>query len=99
MTANGSRTELRKDPTSGRWVLVTNRARRPSDGPRCPFCPGHEAETPPEIAAYRSDGQPPNSSDWLVRVIPERAPLLQIEGDIQREGVGGFVKGPGRGGG
>jgi len=97
MTGNGSRTELRKDPTSGRWVLVQNRASRPSDGTRCPFCPGHEAETPPEIAAYRSDGQPPNSADWLVRVIPERAPLLQIEGDIQREGLGMFDKVSGRG--
>ncbi len=97
MTANGSHTELRKDPTSGRWVLVQNRASRLSDGTRCPFCPGHEGETPPEITAYRSDGQPPNSSEWLVRVIPERAPLLQIEGDIQREGLGIFDKVSGRG--
>lgn len=97
MTGNGFQTELRKDPTSGRWVLVQNRASRPTDGTRCPFCPGHEAETPPEIAAYRSDGQPPNSSEWLVRVIPERAPLLQIEGDIQREGIGIFDKVSGRG--
>ena len=97
MTGNGSRTELRKDPTSGRWVLVQNRASRSSDGTRCPFCPGHETETPPEITAYRSDGQPPNSSEWLVRVVPERAPLLQVEGDIQREGLGIFDKVSGRG--
>ncbi len=97
MTGNGFHTELRKDPTSGRWVLVQNRTSRASDGTRCPFCPGHEAETPPEIAAYRSDGQPANSSEWLVRVIPERAPLLQIEGDIQREGLGIFDKVSGRG--
>jgi UDPglucose--hexose-1-phosphate uridylyltransferase len=97
MTSNGFHTELRKDPTSGRWVLIQNRATRPSDGTRCPFCPGHEAETPPEIAAYRSDGQLPNSSEWLVRVIPERSPLLQIEGDIQREGLGIFDKVSGRG--
>ncbi len=97
MTGNGFHTELRKDPTSGRWVLVQNRASRPSDGTRCPFCPGHEAETPPEITAYRSDGQPPNSSEWLVRVIPERAPLLQVEGNIQREGLGIFDKVSGRG--
>ncbi len=97
MTSNGSRTELRKDPTSGRWVLIQNRTSRASDGTRCLFCPGHETETPPEIAAYRSDGQPPNSAEWLVRVIPERAPLLQIEGDIQREGLGIFDKVSGRG--
>ena len=97
MTPVASRTELRKDPTSGRWVLVENRTARPSYGDRCPFCPGHETETPPEITAYRSDGQPPNSSEWLVRVIPERAPLLQVEGDIQREGLGIFDKVSGRG--
>ncbi len=97
MTGNGCHTELRKDPTSGRWVLVQNRTPRPSNGSQCPFCPGHEDETPSEIAAYRSDGQPPNSSEWLVRVIPERAPLLQIEGDIQREGLGIFDRVSGRG--
>jgi UDPglucose--hexose-1-phosphate uridylyltransferase len=97
MTGKSSRTELRKDPTSGRWVLVQNRTLRPSNGGQCPFCPGHEHETPPEIAAYRSDGQPPDTSEWLVRVIPERAPVLQIEGDIQREGVGIFDKVSGRG--
>lgn len=53
--------------------------------------------TLPEIAAYRSDGQPPNTPHWLVRVIPERAPLLQIEGDIQREGLGIFDRVSGRG--
>lgn len=97
MTPLSSRTELRKDPTSGRWVLIQNRPNQPRDGSECPFCPGHETETPPEITAYRSDGQPPNSSEWLVRVIPERAPLLQVEGDIQREGLGIFDKVSGRG--
>jgi len=97
MTGNGSRTELRKDPTSGRWVLVQHRTTRPRDNGGCPFCSGHEQETPPEIAAYRSNGQPPNSPEWLVRVIPERAPLLQTEGDIQREGLGIFDMVSGRG--
>jgi len=98
MTPLGPRTELRKDPTSGRWVLVQSRPNQPKkDASECPFCPGHETETPPEITAYRSDGQPANSSEWLVRVIPERAPLLQVEGDIQREGLGVFDKVSGRG--
>lgn len=95
----GGRTELRKDPTSNRWILVQ---REPflvlehGNGP-CPFCPGREATTPSEIAAYRNNGQPANGSDWLVRVIPERAPLLQIEGDIHREGLGIFDRVSGRG--
>jgi UDPglucose--hexose-1-phosphate uridylyltransferase len=97
MTATAAPTELRKDPASGQWVLVrTGAIRTPTDGV-CPFCPGREADTPAEVAAYRSNGQPPNSSDWLVRVIPERAPLLQIEGDICREGLGIFDKVSGRG--
>lgn len=82
--------ELRKVPTSGRWVLALNRTPRTNGDGSCPFCPGNEARTPAEIAAYRSNGQPRNSSEWLVRVIPERAPLLQIEGDIHREGIGVF---------
>ncbi|MBI4460150.1 MAG: galactose-1-phosphate uridylyltransferase, partial [Acidobacteria bacterium] len=65
--------ELRKDPVTGRWVIIaTDRAKRPSDfvhepeKPRgsgfCPFCYGNELKTPPEILAYRSDGTAPNSS-------------------------------------
>lgn len=92
-----SRTEFRKDPTSGRWVLVVNGGPRSKGPGACPFCPGREAETPAEVAAYRSNGQPPNSSDWLVRVIPERAPLLQIEGNIHRQGLGIFDTVSGRG--
>jgi UDPglucose--hexose-1-phosphate uridylyltransferase len=92
-------TELRKDPVTNRWVLVQRGA--PLDHGNahspCPFCPGHEAATPKEIAAYRTNGQPANSAEWLVRVIPERAPLLQIEGEIQREGLGVFDRVSGRG--
>jgi UDPglucose--hexose-1-phosphate uridylyltransferase len=91
------RTELRKDPTSGQWVLVRNWTPQPRRDDECPFCPGHESETPPEIAAYRTNGHLPNSSEWLVRVIPDRAPLLQIEGDIQREGLGIYDSVSGRG--
>ncbi len=95
--ATAPRTELRKDPTSGRWVLVRNSPLPLSGDAACPFCPGHEEHTPPEITAYRTNGQPANSSQWQVRVIPERAPLLQIEGDIQREGLGMFDKVSSRG--
>jgi UDPglucose--hexose-1-phosphate uridylyltransferase len=44
----------------------------------CPFCPGNEAFTPPEIYAVRS---PDNSapSDWKVRVFPNKFPALRIE--------------------
>jgi UDPglucose--hexose-1-phosphate uridylyltransferase len=95
--ASLAQTELRKDPASGRWVLVRNGAPQPEGNGSCLFCPGREGEIPPEIVAYRTNGQSPNSRDWLVRVIPERAPLLQIEGDIRRNGLGIFDSVSGRG--
>lgn len=97
MFASAPRTELRKDPASDRWVLIRNEVPHWSGTGVCPFCPGHEAQTPNEIAAYRTNGQPPNSPEWLVRVIPERAPILQVEGNIYREGFGIFDMVTGRG--
>ncbi len=97
MMEPGSRTELRKDPVSGRWVLVRNYFPRENGVKLCPFCPGRETQTSPEIAAYRTNSEPSNASGWLVRVIPERSPLLQVEGDIYREGIGMFDKVSGRG--
>jgi UDPglucose--hexose-1-phosphate uridylyltransferase len=77
---------LRKDPTRGQWVLV----RPPLPGPpattECPFCPGNERLTPPEIAAYRPDGG--DAASWSVRVIPEADPYFRIEMPIVREGIG-----------
>jgi UDPglucose--hexose-1-phosphate uridylyltransferase len=90
--------ELRRDPVVGRWVIIaTDRGRRPSDfgaveekkrGGFCPFCPGNEGETPPEITAIRSDGTPPNTPGWSVRVVPNKYPVLQIEGDLDKRGIG-----------
>jgi UDPglucose--hexose-1-phosphate uridylyltransferase len=81
--------ELRKDPTRGQWVLIRPKA----DGGRpapCPFCPGAEATTGDEIAAYRKEGSPPNSPDWTVRVVPEPDAYFRIEWELIREGVGMF---------
>jgi UDPglucose--hexose-1-phosphate uridylyltransferase len=90
--------ELRKDPITGRWVIVaTDRARRPGDfvrervvvrNPRiCPFCQGHESKTPPEVLAYRTSGGP-NQPGWSLRVIPNKFPALRVEGDLDRQGDG-----------
>jgi len=87
--------ELRKDPVVGRWVIIaTERARRPSDftpeptrlkGPTgCVFCPGSEDKTPPEVLALRPGG----TSQWTLRVVPNKFPALQIEGDLAPEGEG-----------
>jgi len=94
--------ELRKDPIIGRWVIIsTERGKRPSDfssAPKrrgnklCPFCPGNESATPPEILAFRSDSSQPNKPGWTLRVISNKFPALRIEGDLNREGRGIFDK-------
>ena len=91
--------ELRKDPITGRWVIIaTERAKRPSDFVRdkveihgsgfCPFCYGNEAKTPPEIIAYRNDGSTRNSPGWSLRVVANKFPALGIEGSLNRQGEG-----------
>jgi UDPglucose--hexose-1-phosphate uridylyltransferase len=86
--------ELRRDPVIGRWVIIASeRARRPHDfgagdgaagrrsGP-CPFCPGQEHLTPPEVAALRPNG------DWRARVVPNKFPALMVEGELGKRGDG-----------
>ncbi|MCU0641559.1 MAG: galactose-1-phosphate uridylyltransferase [Candidatus Margulisbacteria bacterium] len=93
--------ELRKDPISDRWVVVsTERGRRPTDfggttvaaeqaeTKFCPFCDGNEAKTPAEIIAWRKAASLPNTTGWDVRVIPNKFPALIIEGDVNRTGMG-----------
>ncbi|HMC53993.1 MAG TPA: galactose-1-phosphate uridylyltransferase [Gemmatimonadaceae bacterium] len=92
--------ELRKDPVTGRWVIIsTDRQKRPNDfvferaaaigKDPCPFCPGHEGLTPPEVMAYRN-GSAPNAPGWDVRVVPNKFPALQVEGQFDRTGEGMF---------
>jgi UDPglucose--hexose-1-phosphate uridylyltransferase len=57
-------------------------------GGPCAFCYGNEAQTPPEIEAIREPGTAANSPGWQVRVVPNKFPALQIEGDLDRHGVG-----------
>jgi len=57
----------------------------------CPFCPGAESQTNHEILVYRP--QPngnPSSTQWLLRVIPNRLPILRTEVPLEREGIGMF---------
>ncbi|MEK7750737.1 MAG: galactose-1-phosphate uridylyltransferase, partial [Acidobacteriota bacterium] len=94
--------ELRKDPITGRWVIIaTDRPRRPGDfvreqvAPRgvraCPFCPGSEDKTPPEVLAYRNGGAA-NEPGWTLRVIPNKFPALRVEGSMERQGEGLYDK-------
>jgi len=80
--------ELRKDPTRGRWVLVRPATSRPAPTDECPFCPGNESLTPPEITAYRKDDSSADGPGWSVRVIPEVDPYFRVEQGLTREGVG-----------
>lgn len=90
--------ELRKDAITGRWVIIsTERGKRPIDfkmekrplkGGFCPFCEGNEDKTPPEVLAYRDPHSAPNSRGWRVRVVPNKFPALQIEGDLDKHGDG-----------
>jgi len=94
--------ELRKDPVTGRWVIIsTERGKRPSDfgiennkpkGGFCPFCPGNEEKTPPEIIAFRQGGSLANAPGWRLRVVPNKFPALRVEDDLNREGVGLYDK-------
>jgi UDPglucose--hexose-1-phosphate uridylyltransferase len=95
--------ELRKDPITGRWVIIaTDRAKRPTDFVRekveihgsgfCPFCSGNEAKTPPEILAYRKDGGQRDTPGWSLRVVSNKFPALGIEGTLNRQGEGLYDK-------
>ncbi|MBZ5612213.1 MAG: galactose-1-phosphate uridylyltransferase [Acidobacteriia bacterium] len=86
--------ELRKDPVTGRWVIIaTDPARRPSDFIRsrvvsksngdCPFCAGQENQTPPEILSYRDQ-----ANQWNLRVVPNKFPALRVEEMLDRTGEG-----------
>ncbi len=68
---------MRKHLITGEPILFApERASRPHaffgdedvTQPRCPFCPGHEDDTPPQIAAI---GDP-----WRVRVFPNKYPSV-----------------------
>jgi len=91
--------ELRQDPLVGRWIIfATERTRRPHDfldhhnqiaEPKInPFAEGNEQLTPPEIFAVRPPNSKPNGPGWKVRVVPNKFPVLRIEGTLEKEGDG-----------
>jgi UDPglucose--hexose-1-phosphate uridylyltransferase len=86
-----SLSELRRDPVSGRWVIIAaGRSKRPDEyrterrlfvrnpgtAVFCPFCPGNEAKTPPAIYTVPVPGTQPEDSGWRVRVVPNKFPAL-----------------------
>jgi len=84
MTAREA-SRLRFDVATDDWVLFAPaRSRRPHPAPEvtsreapdgyCPFCPGHESDTPGEIERLGAAG---GGASWLVRVVPNKFPALE----------------------
>ena len=94
--------QLRFDHTTSDWVVFAplrklrphretsagSAARERSNEPldSCPFCPGNERMTPPEIYAIRGNSR--SESDWQVRVVANQFPALRIEEDHHRNDEG-----------
>ncbi|MEW5944772.1 MAG: galactose-1-phosphate uridylyltransferase [bacterium] len=82
--------ELRQNRITGEWVIIaTERALRPEDfhknnekpklprfSENCPFCPGNEHMTPPEIMAARPVDSQPDTPGWQARITPNKFPAL-----------------------
>ena len=82
-----SEPEVRIDQLTGlRAILAPARADRPNafalderplpDPGGCPFCEGHEQDTPGEVWAERPGGGEPNSGGWSARAVPNLYPAL-----------------------
>ena len=95
---------LRQDPTTRQWaVLAPRRSDRPHEpvviprpdlpehDPACPFCPGNEDQTPPEIL------RDPQGPTWQVRVVPNMYAALSGSGRPERSGEPMFREMPGVG--
>lgn len=89
--------ELRREPITRMWVVVTNdNPKGPPDylsfkppyrsqetAAPCPFCPGNESMTPKEVFSFRQDG-----GGWSVRVFPNKYPFFHVEGGYDRRAEG-----------
>lgn len=73
---------IERHPLTGEWVILAPwrgqrpnafeapTRRTPTDPRDCPFCPGNEEQTPPEIMRRE------NTTGWRVRVVPNRYPAI-----------------------
>lgn len=65
------------DFSKSHWVVYTpERVKRTgTDGKtfRCPFCPGNEVDTPPEV--FRTGEGEANKPGWKIRVVPNLFPI------------------------
>ena len=94
--------QLRKDPVTSRWIIVDVDHSRAAESfapeshtkssKTCPFCPGNESMTPPEILAAGRKGGLKNSPGWQVRVVPNKFPALRIEEHTEKSAIGVYDK-------
>ncbi|MFO1484531.1 MAG: galactose-1-phosphate uridylyltransferase [Verrucomicrobiaceae bacterium] len=92
--------EMRFNPITLDWVIMApERAARPDDfhgkpaarparqqhRGDCPFCPGNEHLTPPEISRVTA----PDGS-WLIRAFPNKFPAFVASHEVQRQAQGQF---------
>ena len=87
--------ELRRDPITGRLVVIAPERRlaldigslgpppharaTALDGDMCPFCEGQEGIAGREVLAWRPYGSDANTRGWQLRVVPNRDPVLRVE--------------------
>lgn len=70
------------DISTQRWVIIsTVRVDRPQNVEdhklaTCPFCPGNESQTPPEV--YRVGPGEKDGAGWQVRVVPNKYSITDI---------------------
>ncbi|HHT9153187.1 MAG TPA: galactose-1-phosphate uridylyltransferase [Candidatus Hypogeohydataceae bacterium YC40] len=97
--------ELRLNLVTREWCIIApERSKRPETFKRvklkkelrpfvetCPFCPGNEAKTPPEVFSIRE------GDSWKIRVIPNKFPALAYQGERERinDGLKRLVTGVG----
>ena len=96
MSGEGDRAPRRLiEPTTGRPILMApGRQARPmhtaTGGPTaarpCPFCPGEEAQTPPEVEAVRERGSRADAPGWTARAFANKYPACEVH-EVLAEGA------------
>lgn len=95
--------EYRRDPITGRWVLISaNRSKRPNaftrerveipPDPKCPFCPGNEHKTPPEVHSLRWNGSAADTPGWKTRTFSNKYPAFAQFGTLNGNVLDGMFQ-------
>ncbi len=92
MENNQAMNELRQDAVTGNWVIINPQSDTPSVASPCPYCPGNEGLTSPEIMAVRQWGTAPNTPGWNMRLFLSRYPDLNPGGTPNRRAEGMYNK-------